>query len=284
MGKHLDFEGKAAAITGAGGVLCAEFAKGLAKNGIKVALLDINLKAAQEVADEINADGGTAIALYCDVLNKESVIKAAEETKKVYGPVHILLNGAGGNNMRGNTSEYLTPELLKDPSLDPLSIFNLTTDGFQFVFNLNFIGTFITTQVFLTQLVAHGDKACIINIASMSSFCPMTQVPAYSAAKAAVANFTQFLAVHLAPVGVRANAIAPGYFMTKQSEAMLLDKNTGGYTPRAQRAIDHTPYKRFGLPEELLGTLLFLCDPEMSSFVTGVILPVDGGFMAYSGV
>lgn len=284
MNKYLDFKGKTAAVTGAGGVLCSEFAKGLARNGIKVALLDIDLESARRVADEINAGGGTAIALYCDVLDKDSAAKAAEETEKAYGPVHILLNGAGGNNMRGNTSESLTPELLKDPGLDPLNIFNLTTDGFQFVFNLNFIGTFITTQVFLKQLASHGDQACIINVASMSSFCPMTQVPAYSAAKAAVANFTQFLAVHLAPVGIRANAIAPGYFMTKQTKALMTDQKTGGYTPRAQRAVDHTPYKRFGLPEELLGSLLFLCDPEMSGFVTGVILPVDGGFMAYSGV
>ncbi len=284
MGRYLNFEGKIAAVTGGGGILCAGFAKELALNGIKVALLDIDLGSAQRVADEIETEGGTAIALHCDVLNKESVVKAAEEVKKEYGPVHILLNGAGGNNMRGNTSEYLTPELLEDPDLDPLNIFNLTTEGFQFVFNLNFMGTFIPSQAFLPHLVENREQSCIINIASMSSFRPMTQVPAYSAAKAAVANLTQFFAVHLAPVGVRANAIAPGYFMTKMNYALLMDKETGGYTPRAQRAIAHTPYNRFGVPEELLGSLLFLCDPAMSGFLTGVVLPVDGGFLAYSGV
>ncbi len=284
MNRYLNFEGKIAAVTGGGGVLCAGFAKGLAQNGFKVALLDIDRSSAQEVADEITSEGGTAIALQCDVLDKDSVVKAADAVKAEFGTVHTLLNGAGGNNMRGNTTEYLTPDLLKDPDLDPLNIFNLTTEGFQFVLNLNFMGTFIPTQVFLPQLIENQEQASIINIASMSSFRPMTQVPAYSAAKAAVANLTQFLAVHLAPVGVRANAIAPGYFMTKMNHALLMDKETGDYTPRAQRAINHTPYKRFGVPDELLGSLLFLCDPAMSSFVTGVVLPVDGGFLAYSGV
>ncbi|MBF7097302.1 SDR family oxidoreductase [Alkalibacter mobilis] len=279
---YLNFEGMSAVVTGAGGVLCSEMAKGLGENGFTVALLDIDLDAAESVAKGINESGGKAQAFYCDVLDKESVKKSASLVEEAIGPIRVLVNGAGGNNERGNTTEHMTPKDLENPDLNDKNLFKLDPDGFRFVLDLNLMGAFIPTQAFLPQLSKHED-ASVINIASMASYRPMTQVPAYSAAKAAVSNLTQFLAVHLAPVNIRVNAIAPGYFLTKQSEKLLTNPD-GTLTSRSQRVINHSPSGRYGKPKELVGTLLYLCDKEMSGFVTGVVIPVDGGFIAYSGV
>ncbi len=276
----IDLKGKVAVVTGAGGVLCSMFAKALAANGAKVALLDLQAEKAEEYAAEIRAEGGEAIAVAANVLQKDSLEAARQAVLDAFGPCDILLNGAGGNNPKGTTDkEYLFPEDIDKEDLK--TFFTLDPDGVSFVFNLNFLGTLLPTQVFARDMI--DKNAIIVNVSSMNAFCPLTKIPAYSGAKAAVSNFTQWLAVHMSKVGIRVNAIAPGFFVTNQNEALLLNKD-GSYTDRSKKILSQTPMDRFGKPEDLLGTLLWLCDNNASGFVNGVIVPVDGGFAAYSGV
>lgn len=281
--KHENLNGRVAVVTGGGGVLCSAFAKDLAAQGVKVAVLDLNKDAAQAVADEINANGGTAIAVGCNVLEKESLDAARDEVNEKLGTCDILLNGAGGNNARGNTTkEKLELADIADKAEGVKTFFDLDAKGIEFVFNLNFLGTLLTTQAFAIDMVGK-ENATIINVSSMNAFRPLTKIPAYSAAKAAISNFTQFMAVHFSEVGIRVNALAPGFFATNQNKALLYNED-GSLTPRSEKILTHTPLGRFGTPEDLTGALLFLADESYSAFVTGVILPVDGGFAAYSGV
>ena len=264
-------------------MLCSDFAKALARQGAKVAVLDINESAAQKVADEIKAEGGEAAAFACNVLQKESMQKARDAIAEKYGTCDILLNGAGGNNPKGTTSKETLEKIdliEKDPDIK--TFFDLDPDGISFVFNLNFLGTLIPTQVFAPDM-AKKENTCIIMITSMNAYRPLTKIPAYSAAKAAVQNFTQFMAVHFAEVGIRVNAIAPGFFSTNQNKTLLWNED-GTPTARTGKILAATPMKRFGKPEELEGALLFLCDESYSGFITGTTIAVDGGFNAYSGV
>ncbi len=281
----LDLEGKVVVVTGAGGVLCSEFAKTAAQCNAKVALLDLNLEAAQKYADEIVADGGTAVAVKANVLSTEAMLEAKAEVDAKLGSCDILINGAGGNNPKGTTTkEYLFPEDLENDA-DVTGIktfFDLDPDGVSFVFNLNFLGTLIPTQVFAKDM-AKKEGTSIINISSMNAFCPLTKIPAYSGAKAAISNFTQWLAVHFSKVGIRVNAIAPGFFATNQNKALLFNED-GSLTPRSDKILTHTPMGKFGTPEDLDGALQFLLNEKASGFVNGVVIPVDGGFAAYSGV
>ena len=277
---NTDLTGKVAVVTGAGGVLCSAFSKTLARAGAKVALLDLNDVAAEEVAAEIRAEGGVAKAYKCDVLNKDICYEVADLIEKVIGKCDILINGAGGNNAKATTDkEYFE---LGDIDADTKSFFDLDSAGVGFVFNLNFLGTLIPTQAFARQMV--GREGCnIINISSMNAYTPLTKIPAYSGAKAAISNFTQWLAVHFSRVGIRVNAIAPGFFSTKQNAALLWNP-AGSPTARTGKILAATPMGRFGKSEELDGSLLFLLNNDAASFITGVVIPVDGGFSAYSGV
>lgn len=278
----LDLKGKTVVVTGGGGVLCGMFAEAIGKCGAKVAVLDLRKEAADAVAEKINADGGCAKGYAANVLKPEEMKNVREEIMKDFGKCDILINGAGGNNPKGTTTkEYLDPEDLKD-SKDLITFFDLDPSGIEFVFNLNFLGTLIPTQVFAKDM-AENDKGNIINISSMNAFCPLTKIPAYSGAKAAVSNFTQWLAVHFSRVGIRVNAIAPGFFVTNQNRALLFD-DKGEPTPRTEKILAATPMNRFGDAEELIGTLLWLLNDDASGFVDGVVVPVDGGFSAYSGV
>ena len=272
--------GKVAVVTGAGGVLCSYFAKVLARAGAKVALLDLNEEAAKTFADEITEEGGIAKAYSCNVLNKEICEKVASNILADFGPCDILVNGAGGNNPRATTDkEYFEHG---DIDADTKSFFDLDPEGVGFVFNLNFLGTLIPTQAFAKQMV--GREGCnIINVSSMNAYTPLTKIPAYSGAKAAISNFTQWLAVHFSKVGIRVNAIAPGFFSTKQN-AKLLWNEDGTPTARTGKILAATPMGRFGETEELSGSLLFLVNNNAAGFITGVVIPVDGGFSAYSGV
>lgn len=278
---EIDLKDKIAVVTGGGGVLCGGFAKAIAKTGAKVAVLDLNEAAAQKVADEITEAGGIAIGVSANVLKKESLENAKKIVNEKLGSVDILLNGAGGNNPKGTTSkEYYD---MGDENIKNITtFFDLDPEGISFVFNLNFLGTLMPTQVFACDLIGKKD-ATIINVSSMNAFTPLTKIPAYSGAKAAVSNFTQWLAVHFAKVGIRVNAIAPGFFVTNQNRALLMDEN-GDYTDRSKKILSQTPMGRFGEAEELTGTLLWLLCHDASSFVNGVVVPVDGGFSAYSGV
>ncbi len=266
-----DLSGKVAVVTGGGGVLCSGFSKTLAKAGAKVAVCDLRLEAAQAVADEINAAGGCAIAAAMNVLDKASVEAARDEIVAKLGDVDILLNGAGGNNPRGSTSrDNLTPEevteLDENGTIEGIkTFFDLDPDGISFVFNLNFLGTLIPTQVFARDMAKRGGN--IINVSSMNAFRPLTRIPAYSGAKAAVSNFTQWLAVHFAPVGIRVNAIAPGFFLTEQNRTLLTNPD-GSLTARADKIITHTPMKRFGVPADIDGTLLWLVDDSSPHSLT----------------
>ncbi|QCX01952.1 SDR family oxidoreductase [Aggregatimonas sangjinii] len=273
---------KVVVLTGAGGVLCSTLAVALAAQGHKIAVLDLKKEAAQKVANEINASGGTAIGVVANVLEKDSLETAKKEINDQLGPCDILVNGAGGNHPLGTTSNpYLEENDLSDTTEGFKTFFDLDTSGIQFTFNLNFIGTLLPTQVFALDMV--GRSGCsILNISSMNAFTPLTKIPAYSGAKAAVSNFTQWLAVHFSKVGIRVNALAPGFFLTDQNRA-LLTQSDGSLTPRGNQIIDQTPMGKFGKPEDLIGTTLWLCS-EGASFVTGVVVPVDGGFSAYSGV
>ena len=261
-----DLTGKVAVVTGAGGVLCSAFAKTLARAGAKVALLDLNEEAAQQFADEIVAEGGVAKAYKCNVLEKETCYAVADQVAADLGTCDILVNGAGGNNPRATTDkEYFE---MGDIDADTKSFFDLDASGVSFVFNLNFLGTLIPTQAFARQMV--GKEGCnIINISSMNAYTPLTKIPAYSGAKAAISNFTQWLAVHFSKVGIRVNAIAPGFFSTKQN-AKLLWNDDGTPTARTGKILAATPMGRFGESEELDGSLLFLLNNKAASFITGV--------------
>ena len=277
---NTDLSGKVAVVTGAGGVLCSAFAKVLARAGAKVALLDLNYDAADKFAQEIVEEGGVAKAYKCNVLDKEICYAVADQVQADFGPCDILLNGAGGNNARATTDkEYFE---LGDIEADTKSFFDLDKSGVEFVFNLNFIGALIPTQAFARQMV--GREGCnIMNISSMNAYTPLTKIPAYSGAKAAISNFTAWLAVHFSKVGIRVNAIAPGFFSTQQNASLLWNPD-GSPTARTGKILAATPMGRFGLPEELNGALLFLLNNEAAGFITGITLPVDGGFSAYSGV
>lgn len=270
----VDLSDKVVAITGAGGVLMSEFAIALAQCGAKVALLDINEQSAAAVAEKI---GENAFAIKTDCLCRESVEQAKQAVNARWGKVNFLINGAGGNNPKATCdNEYMTPGLCEGKTF-----FDIDEKGFKFVFDINITSAFIVTQVFAADMTETGGN--IINVSSMNAFRPLTKIPAYSAAKAGISNFTQWLAVHFAPCGIRVNAIAPGFFVTNQNRALLFDENDNP-TARTGKILSGTPMKRFGKPEELIGTLLWLADGNASGFVTGVVIPVDGGFNAYSGV
>jgi len=278
-----DIEGKVAVVTGGGGVLCGSMAKALASCGAKVAILDLRAEAAAAVADEIKAEGGDAIGLSANVLERASLEAARQQISDIYGPCDILINGAGGNHPKGTTSkEQLLPEHLTNPTEGMTTFFDLDPKGIEFVFGLNFLGTLLPSQVFARDMAERG-KGTIINISSMNAFTPLTKIPAYSAAKAAVSNFTQWLAVHMAKVGIRVNAIAPGFFLTDQNRSLLTNED-GSMTPRGQTIISHTPMGRYGDPEDLLGALLWLVSDSAAGFVTGTVVAIDGGFSAFSGV
>lgn len=276
----IDLNGKVAAVTGGGGVLCSEFSKALAQCGAKVAVLDLKKEAADAVAQEIESNGGNAIGVACNVLDKKSLSEAKKTVNEKLGTVDILINGAGGNNPKGTTTKdyFDKSDLNKE---DVKTFFDLDEDGVRFVFDLNFTGTLLTTQVFAPDMIDRD--GVIINVSSMNAFTPLTRIPAYSGAKAAISNFTQWLAVHFSKSKIRVNAIAPGFFLTEQNKALLLDSE-GKYTARSEKILSQTPMDRFGDKSELIGALLFLTSNEAASFVNGVILPVDGGFSAYSGV
>ena len=270
----VNLSNKVIAITGAGGIICSAFAKALAENGAKVALLDINEEAAQKYAAEI---GENAIAVKCNCLDKASIAEAKKVINDKFGAVNFLINGAGGNNPRASTdNETMTPDLegVKD-------FFALEESGLKFVFDLNITSAFLTTQVFAPDMIKTGGN--IINISSMNAFRPLTKIPAYSAAKAGISNFTQWLAVHFAPCNIRCNAIAPGFFVTNQNRALLFNED-GTPTARTGKILAATPMKKFGEISDLIGCLLWLADDSASGFVTGTVIPVDGGFSAYSGV
>jgi len=264
--------GKVAAVTGGGGVLCGTMSRALGRIGAKVAVLDLFEEAAQKVADDIVNESGEAIAVQCDVLDRTSLEAARDAVLARFGRLDILINGAGGNKKQATTS----PDL---------PFFDLPADAVRWVFELNLLGTLLPSQVF-GRLMAEQEEGCILNISSMNAFRPLTRIPAYSAAKAAVSNFTQWLAVHMAQEyapNIRVNALAPGFFLTAQNRFLLIDEATGELTPRGRTIIEHTPLGRFGDPKDLLGTLLWLLSPA-SAFVTGIVVPVDGGFSAFSGV
>ena len=280
---HENLKNKVIVITGGGGVLCSAFAKDLAAQGAKVAVLDLREEAAQVVVDEINAAGGTALAVGCNVLEAESLESAKEKVNAALGTCDILINGAGGNSPLGTTTkETLELTDIAEKAEGVKTFFDLDAKGIEFVFNLNFLGTLLTTQCFAKDMVGK-EGASILNVSSMNAFRPLTKIPAYSSAKAAVSNFTQWLSVYLAPSGVRCNAIAPGFFVSNQNYDLLYNED-GTLKPRGNKIITHTPMKRFGEQEDLYGTLLWLSSKEASGFVTGIVVPVDGGFSAYSGV
>ena len=274
-----DLRGRTAVITGGGGALCGALAKALAQAGVNVALLDLYLEKATRICEQIKEEGGKALPLACDVLNVEQLEECRLQIKAHFGTPHFLINGAGGNHPKGTTTnEFFSAEDMLDQEVT--SFFDLDLEGFQFVFNLNFLGTFLPIKVFAEDMVQQK-AGSIINISSMSALTPLTKVGAYSAAKSAVANFTRWLAVHFSHVGVRVNALAPGFFMTEQLRFLHIDQQSGEYTPRAKKVLAHTPAGRYGEPQELVGTVIYLLAPA-SQFVTGTVIPIDGGFSSYS--
>ena len=275
-----DLRGKVAVVTGGAGVLCSEFVRALAQCGAKVAILNRTLSKGEALAEEVRQNGGEAMAFSCNVTDSESVKAAHEAVLAAFGKCDILINGAGGNNPRANTDkEYFE---LGDIEAATKSFFDIDEEGFRFVMDLNFVGTLLPTQAFARDMI--GREGCtIINISSMNAYTPLTKIPAYSGAKAAISNFTQWLAVHFSRVGIRVNAIAPGFFLTDQNYSLMY-REDGTPTERSGKIVAGTPMGRFGKPEELLGALMFLVDEHAASFVTGVCIPVDGGFSAYSGV
>ena len=276
MGYYKD---KVVVVTGAGGVLCSVIAKAYAQEGAKVALLDLNIDAAKEKAKEICDLGFVAKGYKCNVLEKTSIEAAHEEILKDFGTCDILINGAGGNNARANTDN----EFYQDGDLGKMkTFFDLDEAGVEFVFNLNYMGTLLPSQVFVKDMLDKED-ASILNISSMNSFTPLTKIPAYSGAKAAISNFTKWLAVHFSKTNIRCNAIAPGFFVTFQNERLLFNED-GTPTARTEKILRNTPMDRFGKAEELIGACLFLTNTRLASFIYGVVLPIDGGFSAYSGV
>lgn len=277
----IDLKDKVAVVTGGTGILCGAMVDALAECGAKVAILALGKEACESKAKEITDTGGCAIGIETNVLDKESLKRAHEIILKEFGPCDILINGAGGNHPKGTTTkEYLLEEDLDNEELT--SFFDLDQKGVEFVFNLNFLGTLLPSQEFSRDMI--NRKGCtIINISSMNAYTPLTKIPAYSGAKAAVSNFTQWLAVHMSRVGIRVNAIAPGFFVTAQNEKLLFNED-GTPTERSQKILNSTPMGRYGEAEELIGTLLYLVSSEASGFVNGVVIPVDGAFSAYSGV
>jgi NAD(P)-dependent dehydrogenase (short-subunit alcohol dehydrogenase family) len=266
------FDGRTAVVTGGGGVLCGAMGRALGRLGARVAVLDLFPEAAARVVHDIAEAGGEGLAVRCDVLDRESIENASVIVREALGPVDFLINGAGGNKREASTS-------------DNLAFFDLPPEAVQWVFSLNFLGTLLTSQVF-GRIMAEQGEGVILNVSSMNAFRPLTRIPAYSAAKAAVSNFTQWLAVHLAQEyshRIRVNALAPGFFLTEQNRFLLTDEASGSLTPRGQTILDHTPMDRFGDPDDLIGTMVWLLSPA-SEFVTGVVVPVDGGFSAFSGV
>lgn len=278
---ELNLKGKVGVITGGGGVICSTMAKAMAEQGIKIAILDLNEEAAKKVADEIASTYKVAtIGLSANVLSRESLEGAKKVINEKLGKVDILVNGAGGNNPTATTK--VEQMVASDMDKPEDTFFGLQIEGFDKVFDLNFKGTLLPSLVFATDMIAQKNGN-IINISSMNSYRPLTRIPAYSAAKAAINNFTQWLAVHFGQTGIRVNAIAPGFILTNQNRFLLIDEKTGEATPRGRKIINGTPMNRYCAPEELCGTLLFLLS-DWSNFITGVVIPVDGGFSAYSGV
>lgn len=277
-----EFDSKVVVITGGGGILCSTIGEALAALGAKVAILDLDWEAAQRIARKINSSGGLALGIVANVLEKDSLKAAKKEVNEKFGLCDILINGAGGNHPLGTTSNpFLEEKDLENTSEGFKTFFDLEKEGIQFTFDLNFIGTLLPTQVFARDMV--GRKGCsILNISSMNAFTPLTKIPAYSGAKAAVSNFTQWLAVHFCKVGIRVNALAPGFFLTDQNRSLLTNQD-GKLTKRGKQIIGQTPMERYGQPEDLIGATLWLCGEE-ASFVTGVVVPIDGGFSAFSGV
>lgn len=276
----VDLKDKVVVITGAAGVICSHLAKAIAQCGAKVAILDRDIAKAQEFAEQLVSEGYKAKGFEANVLIKDSLEKCHEEVLKAFGKCDILINGAGGNNPRATTdNEYAE---LNDEVKGIKTFFDLEQSGVEFVFNLNFIGTLLPTQVFSKDMI--GRKHCnILNISSMNAYTPLTKIPAYSGAKAAISNFTQWLAVHFSHIGIRVNAIAPGFFSTKQNEKLLWNDD-GTPTARTGKILAATPMGRFGVVDDLVGTTLYLISSEAAGFVTGVCIPIDGGFSSYSGV
>ncbi len=276
-----DLSGKVAVVTGGAGVLCSEFCRALAACGAKVAIIGRTLSKCEALADEIKAAGGEAIAVHADVTDAKMLKDAHRAVTDTFGKCDILINGAGGNDSSATADdEFFSADTMSDP--EKKSFFDLDEEAFGKVFSLNTTGTLLPTKEFAIDMVEMG-SGCIVNISSMNAFRPLTKIPAYSAAKSAVSNLTQWLAVHFAGTGIRCNAIAPGFFSTAQNASLLWNED-GTPTARTGKILAATPMGRFGKPEELIGTLLFLCDEKSSGFITGVIMPVDGGFSAYSGV
>ena len=270
--QKFDLHKKVAVVTGGAGVLCATMCKNLADAGASVVILDLNEEAAKNLSDEINENGGKSVGYSCNVLEKANIESVAKVIMEEFGKVDILINGAGGNKVQATTNQ-------------DLKFFDLPADAFRWVFDLNLLGTILPCQVF-GKIMVDQESGVILNISSMNAFRPLTRIPAYSAAKAGVSNFTQWLAVHMAQEyspAIRVNAIAPGFFLTEQNRFLLTDKDSGNLTPRGETIIKHTPMDRFGTPEDLLGAVLWLVSPA-ADFVSGVVVPIDGGFSAFSGV
>lgn len=281
MDKFSNLKGKTVVITGGSGVLCSEFAYAYAKQGMNVAVLGRTLSKLEAVSAKINELGGKGLAVQCDVVDKKSIINAKKAVNAAFGKVDILVNGAGGNHPRGNTTkEFFEDGDIENPNV--VSFFDLEKENFNYVFDLNIVGTLLPTQVFMPDMLGRKGTT-VINVASMGSYHPLTKVSAYCAAKAAIANFTEWLSVHFAKSGIRVNAIAPGWFQTEQNKTLLLNED-GSLTERSKKVIAHTPMDRFGVPQDLVGTMLYLSDDSLSGFVTGAMIPVDGGFQAYFGV
>lgn len=278
---HINLEDKVAVVTGGSGVLGSVLCESLAQAGAKVVVLARNKKKINNIVNQIREQGGKAYGYSVDVLNKAALEAVHKDVLATVGSCSILINGAGGNHEKATTSkEYFNMEDLQDDMQQTL--FDLDLNAVEGLFNLNFIGTLLPTQIFAKDMVDQKD-ATIINISSMNAFRPLTKIPAYSGAKAAISNFTQWLAIYFSKVGIRVNAIAPGFFLTEQNES-LMHKENGELSERANKILSQTPLERFGEPEELVGTLLWLVDYQSSSFVNGIVVPIDGGFSAYSGV
>lgn len=278
------FRDQVAVVTGAGGVLCSEIAIKLAAEGAKTVLVGRTAEKLQIVADKIIADGGNCIVRTADVTDEAAVNELAKEVRELYGPCRYLINGAGGNNNKAITTNftYEPEELQENKPDDMVGFFDLDMDVFESVLKINTLGTVIPVRAFAKQMAENG-KGCILNFASMNSTRPLTRVPAYAMSKAAVVNFTQWLATYLAPAGIRVNAVAPGFFVNDRSKKILYTPE-GGLSKRGENVVNHTPMGRFGEAKELLGSVLWLLDDEKSSFVTGITVPVDGGFLAHSGI
>ncbi|WP_031556512.1 SDR family oxidoreductase [Lachnospira multipara] len=275
---NIDFTGKVVVVTGAGGVLCSDMARAFAQAGAKVALLDLNEEAVKKVAEELTAEGFIAKGYKANVLEPEMLEEVHQAILKDFGPCDILVNGAGGNNPRATTDNEYQHEAKEGQK----TFFDLDASGVDFVFKLNFQGTLIPTQIFAKDMV-EKKSGSILNISSMNAYTPLTKIPAYSGAKAAISNFTQWLATHFAGTGIRCNAIAPGFLVSNQNRALLFNED-GTPTARSEKILKGTPMGRFVDSEELLGGVFFLCDDKAASAITGVVLPIDAGFSAYSGV